>query len=58
MSAPKRLAAMNTLSDCLLRFARMAREDPATQFLGRFATDLRSHVGEVRPDGCAPGNDA
>jgi len=58
MSAPEQLAAMNSLSDSLLRLARMAREDPAAQFLGRFATDLRSDVGEVRPDGCAPGNDA
>jgi hypothetical protein len=53
MSAPEQLTAMNTLSDCLLRLARMAREDPAAQFLGRFTTDLRSHVGDVRPGGCA-----
>jgi hypothetical protein len=42
MSAPEQITAMNTLSDCLLRLARMAREDPAAQFLGRFATDPRS----------------
>lgn len=44
MSTPEQITAMNTLSDCLLRLARVAREVPAAEFLGRAVALLREVV--------------
>lgn len=44
MSAPEQISAMETLSACLLRLARVAREVAAAEFLGRAVALLREVV--------------